>query len=359
MMFSALITFIDRSPYIDALSDHWFLWSQVIMIPLLVSLFFFPWFIRYLKSLNVKQFIREDGPESHHVKKGTPTGGGMFIIGVWALSANLFAYLFNMVNHPDYSALWRSPYFVLPMVVTLALMGLGMWDDLAKVMKKHNKGVGALPKLAYQALVGAILGVFMVMTLGDTHVNVFGNMITLPAWGYIAYASFSITALSNAVNLTDGLDGLAGSTTAITIATFILLLLTSTMGGMVVIPSLLLCGLLIPILLVFTGMFNKYPAKVFMGDSGSLALGGFIGAIGLLTHQDGWLLLTAGLFALEALSVVLQVASYKLTGTRLFRMAPIHHHFELTGLHESVVVDRFCIFHAILCTTAFCLQRFV
>lgn len=347
----------ETMPHIQAFSANGPLWSLVFFAALFVGLFGFPPFIRFLKSLKVSQFIREDGPEAHHSKKGTPTGGGMFIIGIWALLANLLAYILNYFMHDDPTYFATSPYFLTPLGVTLALMGLGMWDDLAKVLKKHNKGLGGYAKLGVQAAVGVALGAVMVQGLGDAQVNIFGNFIEIPAWLYLVYSAFAVMSLSNAVNLTDGLDGLAGSTTSITLLALILILLTSsTLAPEVVQPLLLLTLSLLPLLLVFTLIFNRHPARVFMGDSGSLALGGFIAAVGLMAHQDAWLLLLAGIFALEALSVVLQVGSYKLRKKRLFKMAPIHHHFELCGLHETVVVRNFALFQALLCGLAVLLQ---
>jgi phospho-N-acetylmuramoyl-pentapeptide-transferase len=163
--------------------------------------------------------------------------------------------------------------------------------------------------------------------------------------------------LSNAVNLTDGLDGLAGGSTYFTLVIFSLLLMTQQ-GHTETYPSLLLLLLALPCLLAFLP-HNRYPARIFMGDSGSLALGGFIASIGLMTHQDGWLLLSAGLFTIEALSVALQVLSFKYLGKRIFKMAPLHHHFELCGWNEQTVVQVFLSVHLLLCLLAFALERLV
>jgi phospho-N-acetylmuramoyl-pentapeptide-transferase len=346
-----------NSTVLASLLAHPILWLLAFALPFVVALVGYPIFIEYLKSLRVEQFIREDGPDSHHIKKGTPTGGGIFLLGVWLVFSLIFGILLQGVY---YVPVLTSAYFYTPVIVTLGLKGLGMWDDLAKVMKKQNKGLSGYAKLAIQACLGLFLGLIMIVVLNDTGVNVFGKTLYLPHWMYMLYTTFVTMAFSNAVNLTDGLDGLAGSTTALSIYMIALLIATMALtqaGGLTAMVSgVLLCLVLIACLLAFL-VYNRYPARVFMGDSGSLALGGFIAATGLMFHLDGWLLLIGGLYALEALSVILQVASFKLTRRRLFRMAPMHHHFELCGMHETQVVKMFLAFHGILCMVAFYLQR--
>jgi phospho-N-acetylmuramoyl-pentapeptide-transferase len=319
-----------------------------------VGLIGFPFFIDFLKSLRVQQFIREESPDSHQSKKGTPTGGGIFLIGLWVLVSLIMAGVMQFIKNAEH--ILPSPYFYTPLIISLGLMGLGMWDDLAKVLKKQNKGLGARAKLVVQAGIGVMFGLIMVFVLGDTDVHFSSHIVHLNAWQYILYATFAVTALSNAVNLTDGLDSLAGSTTALTFYAFSLLLLTLPHAEKFF-PTLLLCLLILPCLIAFL-VYNKFPARVFMGDSGSLALGGLIASVGLMTHQDGWLLLTAGIFTLEALSVVIQIVGFQLWQKRIFKMAPFHHHFELCGWHETQVVQAFVVFHGLLCMLALYLQRF-
>ncbi len=332
---------------------QWLWWLLLALLALLVGLIGFPFFIQFLKSFRVEQYIREEGPEAHHIKQGTPTGAGIFLIALWVLMSLVWGILQSVLGNSTFQ--WGSPYFYLPIVVTLSLMGLGMWDDLAKVLKKHNKGLGARAKLVAQGFIGLAFGLVMVLVVGDTHVNVFGHMLTLEAWQYVLYAVFAVTAVSNAVNLTDGLDSLAGSTTALTFYTLALLLLTQSHHAEYL-PTVALSVLMIPCLLSFL-VYNQYPARIFMGDSGSMALGALIASLGLMTHQDAWLLLIAGIYALEALSVLVQILSFKILKRRIFKMAPVHHHFELCGYHETVVVHGFVLAHGILCLLAFYLQR--
>jgi phospho-N-acetylmuramoyl-pentapeptide-transferase len=325
-----------------------------VLIAFGLGLIGFPFFIHFLKSLRVQQFIREEGPDSHQSKQGTPTGGGIFLITLWVLVSLIMAGVMQSVKQAEH--ILPSPYFYTPLVICLSLMGLGMWDDLAKVLKQHNKGLGARTKLVVQAGIGIILGLIMVFVVGDTHVHVFHHVLRLEAWQYVLYATFAVTALSNAVNLTDGLDSLAASTTALTFYAFALLLITQAQGQSYF-PTLLLCVLILPCLIAFM-VYNKFPARVFMGDSGSLALGGLIATVGLMTNQDAWLLLTAGIFTLEALSVLIQIVGFQLWKKRFFKMAPFHHHFELCGWHETHVVNAFVLFHGLLCMLALYLQRF-
>ena len=320
-----------------------------------VGLIGFPFFIDFLKSLRVQQFIREEGPDSHQSKQGTPTGGGIFLIGLWVMVSLIMAGVMQFIKGAEH--ILPSPYFYTPLIISLGLMGLGMWDDLAKVLKKQNKGLGAKAKLVVQTGIGVIFGLIMVFVLKDTDVHFFNHIVHLQAWQYMLYATFAVTALSNAVNLTDGLDSLAGSTTALTFYAFALLLLTLASAEKFF-PTLLLSVLILPCLIAFL-VYNKFPARVFMGDSGSLALGGLIATIGLMTHQDAWLLLTAGIFTLEALSVVIQIAGFQLWKKRIFKMAPFHHHFELCGWHETQVVQAFVVFHGVLCMLALYFQRFI
>lgn len=316
-----------------------------LIVPFVLVLLAMPAYIAWLKRLALGQFIREDGPQSHQVKAGTPTAGGGLLIFIWVFTLAALAYL--PLGVEDASFLHGATLWVA-VGVTVVLWVLGLWDDLLKILKKHNKGLGGYAKLAIQAIVGLGLGYYSVFHLNQASVDVFG-LATVPlGWLYLPYAMFAVTATSNAVNLTDGLDGLAGGGL---ISSFLLLAgfigLTLMRGGYtpIEIPTmaaiLTACLAVVAVLLGFL-CFNHHPAKIFMGDSGSLALGGLLAAFCLLAHQDAWLLGFGLLYVVEACSVVLQVAYFKLTrGQRLFRMAPLHHHFELMGWPETMVVRVF------------------
>lgn len=318
---------------------------------LLVAFVFGPGIIRWLKKKQREgQPIREDGPESHLLtKKGTPTMGGMMILLAIGTATLLWADLDN-------------PYVWAVLLVTLGYGGLGMIDDLKKVTKRNTKGVSGKAKLLVQFGIAGLATYWIVVATDpsiDTGLTVpfFKNIMWNLGWFYIPFGAVVMVGASNAVNLTDGLDGLA--TVPVMIAAAVYGLISYLVGNAVYSSYLgihyvpgsgelsILCAAIIGAGLGFL-WFNAPPAMVFMGDTGSLALGGALGAISVITKHEIVLVIVGGLFVLETLSVIIQVTSFKLTGKRVFRMAPIHHHFEKKGWHESTVVIRFWIIATIL-----------
>ncbi|SME91039.1 phospho-N-acetylmuramoyl-pentapeptide-transferase [Pseudobacteriovorax antillogorgiicola] len=305
-----------------------------------------PWFIRKLKSKQIGQQVRNDGPESHFSKAGTPTMGGGLI---------LFATLLPALLWMD----WRNPLLWYVSTITFIYGLIGFLDDYLKVSKKNTKGLSGKLKLLGQfgAAGGACTLYYLQTGNGELHFPFFKALTFDLGWLYVPFGMFVIVGASNAVNLTDGLDGLAIGPVMTTASTFAIL---SYVAGHIKIAEYLQ----IPFLsgagelaifctcLVGAGMgflwYNTYPAQVFMGDVGSLPLGGALGAIAVFTKNEIILAIVGGVFVMEALSVITQVASFKMTGKRVFRMAPIHHHFELKGWPEPKVIVRFWIISIIL-----------
>jgi phospho-N-acetylmuramoyl-pentapeptide-transferase len=300
-----------------------------------------PWFIEKLKARQIGETIRDDGPETHKKKAGTPTMGGSLIILCVAASTLLWCDLTNRF-------VW------LALTVTVAFGAIGFADDYLKVVRRKNKGLSAKGKLALQCAVA--LGV--AWALFELPIE---PLLTFPFFKKLVidlgpfYALLVVVVLvgcSNAVNLTDGLDGLAIGATLVVAATYAIF--TYIAGNRVAaeylqvasVPGVgevaVFCTALVGASLGFL-WWNSHPAQVFMGDVGSLAIGGAIGTVALLAKQEAILVLVGGLFVLEALSVILQVASFKLRGKRVFRMAPLHHHFELAGWKEPQIIVRFWI----------------
>ncbi len=315
---------------------------------LFISLILGPFFIRLLQRLQVKESIRAEGPESHQKKAGTPTMGGLIILSGIIIPSLLWADLTNF-------------YVQSVLVVTLWLGMLGFMDDYLKAIKKEPKGLVGKKKLIGQILLGLLFG-FGITWLspnynGMTNIPFFKNFVLNLGILYIPFIIVVITGASNAVNLTDGLDGLAIGLSALCFIAF---------GGIAYVTGRLdyssylqieympgageltiYCGAAIGSALGFL-WFNAHPAEVFMGDTGSLALGGALGAISILLKKELLLVIVGGVFVVEALSVILQVLSYRFRNKkRIFKMAPIHHHFELSGWAESKVVIRFWIIGAL------------
>jgi phospho-N-acetylmuramoyl-pentapeptide-transferase len=302
-----------------------------------------PWVIRKLSYMQIGQYIREDGPQSHLQKAGTPTMGGTLIIFSVAVASVLWADLTN-------------PFVWIVLLVLLGFGTIGFVDDYLMLVKKRSKGLTARGKLVLQAGLALLTGYLLVMSPGfTTQVTVpfFKHLSPELGWWYILFAAFVIVGASNAVNLTDGLDGLAIGPTIIAAVTYMIF---AYVAGHVKIAGYLqinyvpgcgevtvFCGALAGAGLGFL-WFNAYPAQVFMGDVGSLSLGGSLGAVAVITKQEILLALVGGLFVMEALSVIFQVVFFKMTkGKRIFRMAPLHHHFELKGWPEPKVIVRFWI----------------
>jgi len=307
-----------------------------------------PIFIAWLKKKQIGQVIREDGPESHLSKQGVPTMGGVLILAAMIFSTFIWA---DLTNGLVWLLLGVSVFFGI----------IGSVDDWKKIRKGNSRGLTAREKLAMQVVGASIVGLYLILH------PVYDGVLSLPffkgilpdlGWWYIPFAVLVIVGASNAVNLTDGLDGLAAGPIVITGSVY--LVFSYVAGNMVVAQYLqvpfvhgagevaVYCGTLVGACLGFL-WFNTYPAQIFMGDVGSLSLGGTLGAVSIITKQELLLAIVGGIFVLEAVSVILQVGYFKLTGgKRIFLMAPIHHHFEKKGWVEPKVVVRFWIISIIL-----------
>jgi phospho-N-acetylmuramoyl-pentapeptide-transferase len=310
-----------------------------------ISLVAGPWLIGRLRALQVRQAIRAEGPEHHHVKAGTPTMGGVLIVGSFCLATLLWADLSNL-------------YIWTVLLATLGFAAIGLTDDWLKVRRRQNLGLTTRQKFLLLTLVGLAAGLMARAAASPApHAGAlalpFFKEVLLPLGVlYLPFVVLVMLGSSNAVNLTDGLDGLAVGAVAVAAATYTVFVYVA---GHVRIAEYLR---IVPVsgageVAIFTGAmvgaamgflwFNCHPAQVFMGDVGSLALGGGIGIVAVVAKQELLLVIVGGLFVLEALSVLIQVASFKLRGKRVFRMAPLHHHFELLGWAETQVVVRFWI----------------
>ena len=313
---------------------------------LFIGLLLGPWLISWLRARQGKgQPIRSDGPQSHLSKRGTPTMGGLLILIAMATSVLLWMDL-------------RSPYVWACLLVIAGFGLIGFLDDYDKIKKAHHAGLSGRMRLALEFLIAGIATWLMVRSGGTSLYLPFvqGPVLDL-SWFYIAFGAFVIVAFGNAVNLTDGLDGLA--TMPVIIASIAFLLIAYLVGNArfatyLGIPHIAGVGDLTVLCLAIVGAglaflwFNAPPAAVFMGDTGSLALGGALGAIAVATKHEFVLAVIGGLFVVEALSVIIQVFVYKRTGKRVFLMAPIHHHFEHLGWSEPTVVIRFWIVSFVL-----------
>ena len=325
-----------------------------------LALVFGPWLIRKLRELQIGQYIREEGPQAHQKKAGTPTMGGVLIVLSTAVPTLLWADL-------------QNPFVLLSLFALLAFAAIGFVDDYAKVAKRRNLGLTAKRKLIWQFSVSSVVGIALLVLsthsaystqlivpfLKRFHPDlVIHSLINVPhLWPlaflpFLVFVALVISFSSNAVNLTDGLDGLAIGCTVIAAGALTILTYVSSnfrwanyleiqfiprVGELTV-----FCGALVGASLGFL-WYNAHPAEIFMGDVGSLALGGTLATVAVIIKQEVLLVFVGGIFVIEALSVILQVASFKLRGKRIFRMAPIHHHFELLGWSESKVIVRFWI----------------
>lgn len=346
-----LVEFSDQFGVFNVFRYITFRTGGSIMTALLFVFLFGPALIRSLKIRQGKgQPIREDGPQGHIIQKqGTPTMGGLMILMGVTVSTLLWANL-------------QNPYVWIVLAVTLSYGAIGFYDDYLKVTKRSSDGFPGRIRLSLELLIAGI-ATYLVMTLGEAP---FASSITVPFFKnlliglgpfFILFGVFVIAGTGNAVNLTDGLDGLAIVPVMIAASTFGLI---AYLSGNIVFAKYLqihfvpgagelsvICGALVGAGLGFL-WFNAPPAMIFMGDTGSLALGGALGAIAVATKHELVLAIVGGLFVLETISVIVQVASFKLTGKRVFRMAPIHHHFEEKGWAESTVVVRFWIISVVL-----------
>ncbi len=320
-----------------------------VLTAMVLSLYYGPKLIRRLQRMQIGQTIRDDGPESHLSKSGTPTMGGILILGAIVLSTLLWADLSN-----------KYVWVVLTVVVGYGIVGF--IDDYRKVIRKDSKGLIARWKYFWQSVIAIAVAVFLYVTAeqpAETALLVPFFKDVLPQLGllYLLVVYFTVVGTSNAVNLTDGLDGLAIVPTIMVAAALSLMAyLTSNVNfsDYLHIPYIPQADELTVVCTAIVGAglgflwFNTYPAQVFMGDVGSLALGGALGIIAVLVRQELVLFIMGGVFVMETMSVILQVGSYKLRGERVFKMAPIHHHYELSGWPEPRVIVRFWIISLVL-----------
>jgi phospho-N-acetylmuramoyl-pentapeptide-transferase len=336
---------------------------------LLLSFVIGPWFIERLKSRQIGETIRTDGPQTHKKKAGTPTMGGSLILFCLAVSTLLWCDL-------------RNQFVWLALTVTVAFGMIGFADDYAKVAKKNKKGIsGKLRLLLEFGIAGGAMAYLFYSSLMPDDVrlhlqlpftNFYEQGLELPAWLYVTFGAFVVVGTANAVNLTDGLDGLAIGPSIMNAGTFLIFAYIAGAGTTLVVHG----GQEVTIaqylhvahiqgaeeLAIFAAAlfgsgigflwYNTYPAQVFMGDVGALGLGGAIGMLAVLTKNEIVLLIVGGLFVIEALSVIIQVGSFKTRGKRVFRMAPIHHHYELKGWDEPKIIVRFWLVSALLALVA-------
>ena len=350
MLYQFLLNFVDTFGFLNVFKYLTFRTGLSFFTSLIIVLFIGGPFIKFFSNQKILNPIRNDGPEDHIVKKiGTPTMGGVIILSGLLISVLCWGDLSNI-----------NILFCMFIAISFGL--LGAFDDYKKIKQSNSSGISSKFKIISQIIL-AIIGISFFVYFSDyqeitnLYFPFFKNLIFDLGWFFIPFAVFVITGSSNAVNLTDGLDGLATVPVILVAACFAFI---SYVTGNIVFSNYLqipyiegtgevaiFCGAIIGSCLGFL-WFNAPPAKIFMGDTGSLALGGSLGAIGVVTKHEIVLAITGGLFVLEAISVIVQVISFKLTGKRIFMMAPIHHHFEKKGWAESTVVIRFWIISLIL-----------
>ncbi|HEX8275963.1 MAG TPA: phospho-N-acetylmuramoyl-pentapeptide-transferase [Longimicrobiaceae bacterium] len=338
--------------------------AGAVVTAFLVAFYFGPGIIRRLRILKVGQVVRTEGPQTHLGKSGTPTMGGVLIVMATVIPTLLWARLDN-------------PYTWVAVTVILWLGGLGFMDDYLKVVRKKTEGLVGRYKIVGQVSLGVLVGLFLVLTPGTfgdvpptwTQIPFFKSWhVAFAPWAYVLFVVFVITAFSNAVNLTDGLDGLAAGLSAIaavTMGIFAYLLGRVDSSDYLNLFYLPGAGELSVFCVALAGgcmgflWFNAHPAEVFMGDTGSLAIGGVLGAVAVLLKAEFLLAIVGGMFVLEAASVAAQTIYYKWTkrrtgvGRRIFRMAPLHHHFEQIGWHENRVILRFWLLGVMFALVAF------
>ena len=320
------------------------------MTALVISFLVGPTMIRKLTAYKIGQSVRSDGPQTHLVKAGTPTMGGALILTSIAITTLLWGDL-------------RNHYVWVVLLTTMGFGVIGWVDDYRKVVHRNPKGLSARAKMFWQSIIALMVGIYLWNTAtlpAQTELIVpFFKFVVIPlgAITFVMLAYFVIVGTSNAVNLTDGLDGLAILPTVMVsgaLAVFAYVAGNAVFSKYLGIPYIpgagelaVFCGALAGAGLAFL-WFNAYPAEVFMGDVGALALGGALGTVAVIVRQELVLFIMGGVFVVEAVSVMIQVASFKLTGKRVFRMAPLHHHYELKGWKETQVVVRFWIITMLL-----------
>ena len=289
-------------------------------VSLVLTLLFTPPWIKYLKRFHYGQVIRGQGPKRHQVKAGTPTMGGVIMVGASIVSTLFFA---------------RSSDALVSLALLAGYCLIGLQDDWKKTAKKSSLGLRAREKLFFQVILALFMGywVFFEPNLGPEIYIPFAGFVSLGP-GYVAFVVLVSTSAANAVNLTDGLDGLAAGAVSIALLAYTIIALEQ--GSNVAIFTASILGACLGFL-----WFNAHPAQIFMGDTGSLALGAALAAAAVFTKTELLLIIIGGLFVVETLSVIIQVVYFRLTGGRVFKMSPLHHHFELGGWAETTVVKRF------------------
>lgn len=352
MIYHLLYPLSDTCSYFNVFRYITFRTIYAAITALVICFVLGPWLIGKLQSLQIGQPIRDDGPDSHLSKEGTPTMGGVLIIFSVVLSTFLWAKL-----TVDY--VW----FILMITVGYGL--IGFTDDYRKLTSRSSKGIPGIIRLTGEVILALLVGIFLYMKPGfDSHVTIpfFKTILPDLGWGYIVFSVFIIVGTANAVNLTDGLDGLAIGPATICFATYLLFAYFAgniKISGYLQIPYVagtgelaVFCGAMVGSGIGFL-WYNTYPAQIFMGDVGSLSLGGALGTLAVLTKQEILLAIVGGIFVVETISVIFQVGWFKVSnGRRIFRMAPIHHHFELKGWAEPKVIVRFWIISIILALVA-------
>ena len=350
MLYQFLLNFVDTFGFLNVFKYITFRTGLSFFTSLLIVLLIGGPFINFFSSKKILNPIRKDGPEEHIVKKiGTPTMGGVII---------LFSLLISVLCWGDLS----NPNILFCIYILVSFGLLGAFDDYKKIKYSNSSGISSKFKIISQIIL-AIFGVYFFIYYVDypeitnLYFPFFKNLVINLGWFFIPFAVFVLIGSSNAVNLTDGLDGLATVPVILVAACFAFISYVTgniLFSGYLHIPYIegtgevsIFCAAIIGSCLGFL-WFNAPPAKIFMGDTGSLSLGGSLGAVGILTKHEIVLAITGGLFVLEAVSVMVQVISFKITGKRIFKMAPIHHHFEKKGWPESTVVIRFWIISIIL-----------
>ncbi len=344
MLYSLLYSLHDWFSPLNVFRYITFRTSLAVLSAMVFALILGPWIIKRLKRLSMTQQIRDDGPKSHIDKAGTPTMGGLLIILCILLSIFMWGDLKNM--------------YVWVMIISLVgFGGIGLFDDYLKIVRNNHKGLRVYQKFGLQIALALLIGIFLYMNPKDPYADVlsvpfFKKWLFDFGWFYIPFSVIVIVGSSNAVNLTDGIDGLAIGLVAVAVLANSVLVYISGHKGLAQYLQVLylpgtgeltvFCGAMLGASLGFL-WYNAYPADIFMGDVGSLGLGGSLGTLAIITKHEIVLAVVGGIFVIETISVMLQVASFKLTGKRVFKMAPIHHHFELKGWPEPKVIVRFWI----------------
>jgi len=350
MLYNFLYPFRGQVPVLNVIQYITFRTAAASLTALAISLLLGPWLISKLREFQIGQVIRGEGPTSHAPKAGTPTMGGLLILTAALVPTLLWADLTNV-------------YVWIAVLSTSAFGAIGFFDDYLKIVRRSHHGLRPRYKIMSQVVVALAVGLTLMWL---AHQNLYLTRLIFPffkrlipdlGWWYVLFAVVVLVGSSNAVNLTDGLDGLAIMPTVLVAAAlgvFAYVSGNSVFAEYLQIPRIPGAGELAVVCAAIAGAglgflwFNTYPAMVFMGDIGALALGAALGTIAVIVRQELILVVMGGIFVIETLSVMIQVASFKLTGKRVFRMAPIHHHFELKGWPEPRVIVRFWIISVVL-----------